>query len=333
LKAVSETGDFASRLAEWLADELGDPGVRIEGLRRTSAGFSRENWVFDAAWTAQGATQTASLIARRDPPGSVLVTDRQQEGAVLHAMEYSPVPTPRVRWLDAHGVRLGRPAVIMDLVKGVCDGFVLNGSRPLERRVDIAHRLYDHLAEIHRFDWRAHGLDKVLEDPGPGAATVAVDHWERELRAVQLEPEPELEVVLAWLRAHAPRAQVTTLVHGDFKAGNVLLRDDDVVAVLDWETAHLGDPLEDIGWVTNPLRAGEHRIAGVWEPEDLIRRWSDRTGFDADEPSIEWWRVLANLKLSVIVLTGVHAFVDGRLDRCYHSPVRLYQLLLDQIGA
>jgi aminoglycoside phosphotransferase (APT) family kinase protein len=150
---------------------------------------------------------------------------------------------------------------------------------------------------------------------------------------VQLEAEPELEVILGWLRAHAPRAAVTTLVHGDFKAGNVLLRDDEVVAVLDWETAHLGDPLEDIGWVTNPLRAGEHRIAGAWEPEDLIERWQQRTGLDADPSAVHWWRVLANLKLSVIVLTGVHAFVDGRLDRCYHSPVRLYQLLLDQIGA
>jgi len=68
------------------------------------------------------------------------------------------------------------------------------------------------------------------------------------------------------------------------------------------------------------------------EPEDLIRRWSDQTGLQADGAA-SMVAVLANLKLSVIVLTGVHAFVDGRLDRCYHSPVRLYQLLLDQIGA
>jgi len=119
--------------------------------------------VFDATWSARGVRQAASLIARRIP-WERAGHDRQQEGAVLHAMEHSPVPTPHVRWLDAKGTRLGRPAVIMDLVEGVCDGFVLNGSRPLERRLDIAQHLYDYLAEIHRFDWRAHGLDKVLED-------------------------------------------------------------------------------------------------------------------------------------------------------------------------
>jgi len=95
---------------------------------------------------------------------------------VLHAMEHS-----RCRRHTSAGSTqkhaLGRPAVIMDLVEGVCDGFVLNGSRPLERRLDIAQHLYDYLAEIHRFDWRAHGLDKVLEDPGAGAATAAVEHW------------------------------------------------------------------------------------------------------------------------------------------------------------
>jgi aminoglycoside phosphotransferase (APT) family kinase protein len=215
----------------------------------------------------------------------------------------------------------------------VSDGFVLGGDRPLERRLRIAHELYDHLADIHLFDWRVKGLSQVLDDPGENAGVAALDHWEKELRTVQLEPEPELEVVLSWLRHHAPSSTITTLVHGDFKAGNVLLQGDTVVAILDWETAHLGDPLEDIGWVTNPLRAGEHRIPGMWGPAELIERWTRRTGLHADPEVIRWWNVLANLKLSVIVLTGVHAFVDGRLDRLYQSPVRLYQLMLDQIGA
>jgi len=162
-----------------------------------------------------------------------------------------------------------------------------------------------------------------------------VDHWESELRRIQLEPEPELEFILSWLRQNAPLSEVTTLVHGDFKAGNVLLSaDTDVVtAVLDWETAHLGDPREDLGWVTNPLRAREHQIPGSWEPADLLQRWSERTGFTADTEAVRWWSVLANLKLSVIVLSGGFAFIEGRLDRVHQSPVGIFRLMLDQIGA
>jgi aminoglycoside phosphotransferase (APT) family kinase protein len=222
---------------------------------------------------------------------------------------------------------------VMDLAPGTCDSFALNGDGPVDARLRLARQIYSLLARIHLVDWRSLGLGDVLEDPGPAAALRAVDHWEFELRRVQLEPEPELAVVMAWLRANAPISPSTVLVHGDFKPGNVLLEGDEVTVVLDWETVHLGDPHEDLGWVTNPLRAGEHRIPDVWEPEHLLSYWSEQTGLDVDDRAVHWWNVLANLKLAVIVLTGNHAFVDHRLDRYYQMPVTLYGLLLDMIGA
>jgi aminoglycoside phosphotransferase (APT) family kinase protein len=320
--------EIAEALGRWIAEEVGGE-VEIGEIHRTSAGYSRENWVFDATWDGQ----RHDLIARRDPIGSVLDTDRVVETTVLAAMAHTDVPVPRLRWVDLDGGRLGRPSLIMDIVPGVCDGFVLNGALPLERRADIARRMYDHLAHIHQVDWRTLGLGRVLTDPGEDAALAALADWEAQLRDVQLDPQPELTYVIAWLRANAPANERTVLVHGDFKPGNVLLDGDDVSAVLDWETAHLGDPHEDLGWVTNPLRAGEHRIPDVWEPQQLLDRWSETTGWTVDGEVVRWWQVLANVKLSVIVLRGLHAFVDGRLDRIYHSPVRLYGLLLDQIGA
>jgi aminoglycoside phosphotransferase (APT) family kinase protein len=319
------------RLEAWAADELGHSGARVEDLRRTSAGFSRENWNFDLV---DGA-QRRPLIARRDPVGSVLDTDRSVETAILRALEATDVPAPRVVWSDADGERLGRPTLVMERATGDCDWFVLNGERALDVRLDLAHQLCDRLADIHLVDWRAVGLGDVLEDPGPGtrAAHRAIDHWEAELRRVELEPQPELEVVLAWLRAHAPTAPATTLVHADFKPGNVLLTGDEVTLVLDWETAHLGDPQEDLGWVTNPVRAGEHRIEGAWTPTDLLDRWSARTGLAYEPVAVRWWNVLANLKLCVIVLTGTRAFVEGRYDRLHQAPLALSRVLLDLIGA
>ncbi|MCU1391163.1 MAG: hypothetical protein JWL72_4501, partial [Ilumatobacteraceae bacterium] len=275
----------------------------------------------------------------RDPVGSVLDTDRRIETVVLRALAGTDVPSPTLRWADVDGVRLGRPALIMDLAPGVCEPFVLNGTRPLEERVALARRIYERLADIHLLDWTTLGLGRHLVDPGPNAAGAAIDHWEGELRRVQLDPEPELAFVFAWLREHAPDNARTTLVHGDFKPGNLLLGDDgdrdgtDVTAVLDWETVHLGDPHEDLGWVTNPLRAREHRIEGHWDPADLLRLWSARTGWTPDPDVVRWWQVLANVKLSIIVLSGTHAFVDHRLDRVHQSPVMLYRVLLDQIGA
>ena len=129
---MSKQPELAEALRDWVAEEVGDPHAAITGLKRTSAGFSRENWIFDLTWDDGGVRRTAPLIARRDPPGSVLQTDRKVETAVLRALEPTAIPAPRLRWVDLEGVRLGRPALVMDLVEGVCDGFVLSSSRPVE---------------------------------------------------------------------------------------------------------------------------------------------------------------------------------------------------------
>jgi aminoglycoside phosphotransferase (APT) family kinase protein len=111
------------------------------------------------------------------------------------------------------------------------------------------------------------------------------------------------------------------------------MRGEDIGVMLDWETAHLGDPLEDIGWITNPVRSREHLIVGAWERPQLFARYEERTGFVVDETAVRWWNVLANYKLSVITLTGTAAFVDDRFDRLHQTPVGLFRVMFDMIGA
>jgi aminoglycoside phosphotransferase (APT) family kinase protein len=294
--------------------------------------MSRENWVFDASWRAEGGRVSEPLIVRRDPAGSVLDTDRRVEFAVLKALEPTEVRAPRARWLDADGRWLDRPSIVMVREEGECDYFVLNGTRPLEERVALAEQFLDLLVAVHQVDWRARGLDRVLPDPGRYGSLAAVDHWEGELRRHQLEPLPELEVVIAWLRARAPAASATVLVHGDFKPGNAQLSADDTAVMLDWETAHLGDPVEDLGWVTNPLRRREHQIPGVWTGQELVERYTSLTGLAVSPDSLRWWNVLANFKLAVISLTGLAAFVDGTYDRAHQLPAALVALMLDLMG-
>jgi aminoglycoside phosphotransferase (APT) family kinase protein len=332
--STDEAALMGERLSTWLTTELpNDADVQIRGLHRASAGMSRENWLFEVSWSVDGARLSEALIMRRDPVGSVLETDRTVEFAVLQALEQTAVPAPRVRWLDADGRWLGRPSIVMTLEDGICDYFVLNGDAPLATRVALAESFCDLLVAIHQVDWRAIGLDRFLPDPAPSASLAAIDLWEGVLRRHQLEPLPELDLVARWLRAHAPVAPATVLVHGDFKPGNALMRDGVVGAVLDWETAHLGDPLEDLGWVTNPLRRREHQIPGAWTATELLSRYEARTGLAAPDDALRWWRVLANFKLAVIGLTGVAAFVDGRYDRAHQVPGPLFGVMFDLIGA
>lgn len=314
-------------------------GLVIRGLRRTTGGQSRENWPFDASWTDADGHHDLPLLLRRDPVGSVLETDRRVEFGVLAALAGSGIPAPGIRWIDPDGRYLGRPAVVMDRLDGACHHFVLSGADlglPEADRRRLAERYCDVMAAIHRFDWRTAGLDPVFFPVPAHPAHAAIDHWSGELARQQVEPHPELTEVRCWLREHAPEAQAVTLVHGDLKPGNSLLDQDasgrwDVQVMLDWETAHLGDPLEDVGWVTNPLRHREHLIPGLWERADLIARWETATGLTADPAAVRFWNVLANYKLATITLTGVRSFLDGRGERVWSASRSLARFLLRQI--
>ncbi len=324
------------QLQAFLVDELGpDADVQVNQLTRVTTGRSRENWLFEAEWTdPEGDRISEELIIRRDPEGGLLETERSVEFAVLQALETTPVPAPRVRWLDPDGSRLGRPSLVMVREPGECDYYLLGDDhRPIDGRRDLARRLCELLAEVHRVDWRTVGLDQTLDDPGPDAAAAAVDHWEAILRRDQLEPYPELELAARWLRANAPRSPGTVLVHGDFKVGNVLLDpDDQIIALLDWELAHLGDPHEDLGWVTQPLRTREHYVPGAWERAELLGHYESVTGVPVDRHAVHWWNAMSCYKTAVMQASGLRSFTEGRSAELYLPTAAVLGTLLDLVA-
>jgi aminoglycoside phosphotransferase (APT) family kinase protein len=323
--------EVVEQLQAFLARQLGaERPFRIENVVRIAVGRSRENWLFDLVRPDAAGEIREELIVRRDPPGGLLETDRALEFALLRALEDSTVPAPHARWLDAEGAWLGSPSLVMRREPGICDYFVLNGDRPLDERVALAKRFCDLLVAVHAVDWRGAGIGDLLEDPGESAALAELERWEAILRRDQLEAYPELELAHAWLRAHAPRSPGTVLVHGDFKPGNVLLlANDEIGALLDWELAHLGDPWEDLGWVTQPLRTREHLVPGAWEREDLFDRYQRVTGLEVDGGAVAWWNVFACYKTAVMQVTGLRSFVERRCDEPYRPTAPVLRTLLD----
>jgi aminoglycoside phosphotransferase (APT) family kinase protein len=322
---ASEMGE---RLRRFLHTQPDAHGGQITHLTRAGSGRSRDNWLFDL--TTDNACEP--LILRTDPDGGLIDTDRAVEFAVLQCLEKSGLPTPVVRWLDPDGHALGRPSLIMRRLPGVCDYRVLrNPARPLEDRIGLARTFCDLLAAVHAVDWRALGLGGVLTDPGPQAARTELTRWAAVLRQDQLEPWPEIEYAIAVLAERAPTSPSTVLVHADYKPGNILLDGDRVTALLDWELAHLGDPLEDLGWVTQPLRTAEHTIDGSWEQADLIARYERTTGTAVDRTALAWWVAFSSLKTAVMQVSGLRAFLNGHAEEPYRPTRRVLTTLLDAV--
>jgi aminoglycoside phosphotransferase (APT) family kinase protein len=287
--------------------------VVIGRVARVGGGASRETWLVDAEWTEDGVRAVRPLIIRRDPTASVLETDRRTEFTVMGAARHVPVPVPRMYWLEEDPRWLERPFMVMERIAGVAPPVIFPPGETEETRRTIAAEFVAHLARIHRADWRQLGLD-VLRVPrsGADAARAQVEAWEREYQRAKLEERPVLAIALQWLADHLPDRSEIVLVHADYRAGNFLYEGGHITAILDWEMAHLGDPMEDLAWAVMSFWSSGGLCQGLLPREVMIADYARAGGCPVDPPRLFFYEVLGAVKMAVISLTGVKSFCDGR---------------------
>jgi aminoglycoside phosphotransferase (APT) family kinase protein len=308
------------QVAAYLQHKMPDAReIEVSQLVRIPGGASRETWSCDATWREGKARAGRGLIIRRDPEASLLETERYVEFRVYQALQGTGVPVPEVFWLETDLQWLERPFFIMGRLKGEASPQAVLQS---PHAGAIAQQKVEVLARIHSLDWQALGLDFLGAPHGPqGCAAREIEWWERIMRQDQLEPQPALELAIAWLRAHQPVAQKVALVHADYRTGNLLVEGDRIVGVLDWEMVHLGDPMEDVAWVC--MRswrwAGDARVGGLLPREEFYRAYEAAGGQPVDPDAVRFWEVLGNLKLAVIFVTGARSFVEGRSKDAIHA--------------
>ncbi|MEX2160047.1 MAG: phosphotransferase family protein [Dehalococcoidia bacterium] len=289
--------------------------IEVSQLERISGGASRETWSCDATWREGKARAGRGLIIRRDPEASLLETERYVEFSIYQALQGSGVPVPEVFWVETDPQWLERAFFVMARVPGDASPQSVIAS---PHAAAIAQQKVDILARIHAID--TSGLD-FLDAPDGSPAAHEIDRWERIMRKEQLEPQPALELAIAWLRAHQPVAQKVSIVHADYRTGNFLVDSARITGVLDWEMVHLGDPIEDVAWVC--IRswrwAGDSRVGGLLQRDDFYRRYEAASGLTVDPDAALFWEVLGNLKLAVIFVTGARSFVEGRSKDAIHA--------------
>jgi aminoglycoside phosphotransferase (APT) family kinase protein len=269
------------------------------------------------------------LVLRRPPRGPLPPSahDVLREARLLRALEPTAARVPHVLAVGDDPALIGAPFYVMDRV----DGHVVTSSVPValdtpEQRRRIGEELVDALVEVHAVDWRACGLEGFSNRP-EGYLERQLRRfaglWEhnrtREIAAVQR--------VGAWLAEHVPPSPEPTIVHGDYRLGNVMLAPAPparVTAVFDWEMATIGDPLADLGylcalWVERddpPLGmfelSGVTRQAGFPARGELVARYERGSGRAMTD--IRWYRTLALWKAVVFMEGNYRRALAGSTD-------------------
>jgi len=286
--------------------ELFGPG-EILALRRLPGGASKEAWALDY----QTSKETLPLFLRR-AGGGVIYT-----GTLPLAQEFR-----LLQIAHAHGVRVpkplhyfpdleGREAFLMERLEGESIGARIV-RRPEYARVRerLPEAMAQELAAIHAIPFSEVGF---LPSPSQPPWQEALDLAYRDLDALD-EPHPALEWGLRWLADNPPPSRPLVLVHGDFRIGNLLVTPEELVAVLDWEFAHIGDPREDLAWpLVRAWRFGEDRkrLGGIGEVGPFLERYNALTGRGIVEEELFWWEVLGNVRWGLGALKQARRHLKG----------------------
>jgi aminoglycoside phosphotransferase (APT) family kinase protein len=304
-------------LARYIQGRLPDASeIEVSGLERISGGASRETYRFRLRYRQAGQPHARKLILRRDPPASLINTERRMEFEAYRAFHGSAVPVPRMLWLEEGNDALGHPFFIAEELSGYQTApqmlFAGGYDAVLPK---VAERKWTILGEIARADPAALGLTSVMEPPALDACwRRELDHWEHIFDTDEAEPQPIARAAIRWLRKNPPPpAQKLSVVHGDYRTGNFLFDEaGDIHGVLDWEMAHLGDPLEDLAWGLNPVWEFGRDLAGGLVPQDqAIAIWERASGLSADPVALHWWILFNCVKGQGIWVGSARAFIDG----------------------
>ena len=307
----------AEQLRAWLAPKLSLPAeeVHIEDLDAPlSTGFSSDTLLFDLVYAKDGAARREGLVARLEPEEYVMFPhyDVAAQAKVLQRLEHTDVPVPVVRWFEPDKTAVGVPFYVMTRIEGRIpsdnppmhdEGWLAEETSEAERAAIWWNGL-EAMCKVHSLDWKALGFDFLAEPKrGKNALDQQLDYWKEYFRwGMEAARHPDIAEALEYLEANKPADQPVALCWGDSRLANQIFDGVECVAVLDWEMARLGDPVQDLAWwlasdrcFSEGLELG--RLAGLPGKEETIARWEKSTGRKA--ANFDYYTILALTRFSM----------------------------------
>ncbi|MDP6375173.1 MAG: phosphotransferase family protein [Kiritimatiellia bacterium] len=310
---IVRDADFNARIVAYLRRQLPQAQDLVATVLRIMGGRSWDVYGVQARWQEDGEATATDFVFRVAPPGGILEPhDPSLEFRLIDTYARNGLPVPKTYWLELDPAVLGQPFYVMEWIRDEIPE--LDDPRfddPAEKQ-RYGLEFAGTLAKIHSLDWRAEKLDEFLP-PGTVSGEDPIDReiaWcEARVAEFSLPPNPGLRAVFQWLRANRPRMREEDqrLVYGDYRFDNFFWCSGRITALLDFEMALIGHPMEDIAFAR--FLSGWAGIHG-----DQIRHYEDISGITVDEDLVAYFMVLKHAQINVIVgLAGLDAINKGRV--------------------
>lgn len=305
--AVDQVG---SSVSAFLSEREGKE-VAVTQVEKIFGGASRETFRLKAQ--VKGSSEITGMILRRDPPTSLIDTERELEYGAYAAIYPTDIPVPEPLYLENDPKWLGQPFSLMGEIKDSQTDVSLLDEASRER---IGRQKWEILGHLATQDPLALGFDQLMDVPArEDCAARELAYWEGVIRDDEIHPQPIVHAAIRWLKRNMPPpAQRLSVVHGDYRTGNFLFNPEKgITGILDWEMCHLGDPLEDLAWSCDPLwRWDQPELMGRLLPYDeVLSIWEQSSGLKVDEKAFAWWRLFVSVKGMAIWISSSEDFQSG----------------------
>ncbi len=302
------TDQVSVAAAEYLAEKWHTP-VTVVDVEKIFGGASRETYKL----VLEAGGETKGVILRRDPPSSLIDTERYLEYGAYDRIYPTDIPVPEPLFLENSSDFLEQPFSIMAAIENPMNDITLLSEA---QKGKVGKQKYVILGHLAAKDPLALRFDEIMTVPDAArAAAEQLAYWQGVINDDEIHPQPIAQAAIRWLAANLPPpAQKISIVHGDYRTGNFLFNDQaEITAILDWEMCHLGDPLEDLAWSLEPLWSGaETALAGRLIPHDqAIDIWCEASGLSCDEQALKWWRIFVSVKAVAIWISSSENFEQG----------------------
>jgi len=285
------------QLAEVLEPVIGE--VTIENLNVLTGGASRATWAFDAV-----GNERRPLILRTGPPDDIHA-GMELEASVQRRAAAAGAPVPHILAADNSPAALGNPYLICNAIGG--ETIVRRIHRALDDvgRDRLLRQCAEALAAIHRADPDGIGLTQ----------TEQLAEWRDRLDEMG-DTTATFEWAFRWLAAHRPTPTPSRLVHGDFRMGNLIVDENGLAAVLDWELVHIGEIYEDLAWFCiRAWRFGAPEAlgaGGLGSVETFLSAYEEAAGTVVDRAAFRWHLTVATLRWGVICRFQAERHLSGQ---------------------
>jgi aminoglycoside phosphotransferase (APT) family kinase protein len=294
--------------------------LALSDFVHSAGGWSHEIYVFFASWNEDGRAMRRGFCLRKDPGSGLLreLSSLREQFRVIKALETTSAPTPKVYWYEEDPSLLGGPFFVMEKVEGeVPNPWSRAGKQfyaDAAKRGKLPRSFVEALASLHNLDWRGAGLD-FIGVPGDGKdfALREIAKWESLIAQSIRKPEPVLIELLMWLKANAPETRRLAFVHGAYRTGNLIIKDDAIAAIIDWELQVIGDPMYDVAYVLSNLnREGSPLLSCVVEREFFLDYYQQLTGLTIDLEVCRYYEILYMMRSTAFWLSASGLFAEGR---------------------